>query len=60
MGKLIFIMVYTRPNIYFVILKLSQYISDPGVHYNLAVKHVIHYLHNIINFQLRYRPTTHG
>ena len=49
-----------RPDIYFIILKLLQYMSDPSVYYDLAVKHVIRYLHSIINFQLRYGPTTHG
>jgi hypothetical protein len=44
----------TRPDIYFVVNTLSQYMVEPiHVHW-IAAKHVLRYLHGTIGYGLRY------
>ena len=53
-GSLIYIMVGTRPDLCYVVTKLSQYISKPTkAHLGLA-KHVLRYLKGTMNFGLKF------
>ena len=42
--KIIYAIIYTRLDIYFVILELSQHISNPNINYKIIVKYLIKYL----------------
>ena len=55
-GSLLFAMVFTRPDIAFVIGKLSQYISDPAKHHGHSAKNLMRYLKSTIKQRLRYSP----
>jgi hypothetical protein len=50
-----FAIVYLRPNIYFAMLKLSQYISNLSIYYKAAVKHLLRYLRTIKAFRICYK-----
>ena len=53
-GSLIYIMVGTRPDLCYVVTKLSQYMSKPTkAHLGLA-KHVLRYLKGTMNFGLKF------
>ena len=43
-GSIMYAMVFTRPDIAFVLGKLSQYMSDPAEHHGHALKHLFRYL----------------
>jgi hypothetical protein len=51
-------MVYTRPDIAFILRKLSQYLKDPIEHHMSALKNLIRYLRSIITHYLKY--TSYG
>ena len=51
-----FTIVFTRPDIAFVIGKLSQYISDLVEYYSHALKNLIRYLQLTITQKIRYGP----
>ena len=57
MGKMMFSMVYTRPDICFSLSKLSQYMSDPSAAHDVAIKHVLRYLRGSYKLRLKYGPT---
>jgi hypothetical protein len=46
--------VLTRPNIVFILGRLSQYISDPAEHYGYVLKNLMHYLRTTITQKLHY------
>ena len=56
-GSIMFAMVYSRPDICFALSKLSQYISAPGAHHEVAVKQVLRYLRSTSTLRLCYGPT---
>ena len=43
-GSLMYIMLCTRPDIYFVMGVVSRYQSEPGEEHWIAVKHILKYL----------------
>lgn len=55
-GSLMFAMVTTRPDIAFVLGKLSQYMSDPAEHHGHALKALMRYLKSTVKQKLRYGP----
>ncbi|KAI0993721.1 hypothetical protein K3495_g14463 [Podosphaera aphanis] len=55
-GSLMFAMIMTRPDIAFVMGKLSQYMSDPAEHHGHALKHLMRYLRSTADQKIRYGP----
>ncbi|KAI0993914.1 hypothetical protein K3495_g14270, partial [Podosphaera aphanis] len=55
-GSLMFAMVLTRPDIAFILGKLSQYMSDPVEHHGHALKELFRYLRSTLSHKLRYGP----
>ena len=54
-GSLIYLMTVTRPDISYVVTKLSQFLSKPTkAHLNLA-KHVMKYLKGTIHYDLKFK-----
>lgn len=51
-GSLIYVMICTRPDICWIITKLSQYLSKPLQGYLVAVKHVLKYLKGTLDYEL--------
>jgi hypothetical protein len=49
-------MVFTRPDIAFVLGKLSQFMSDPEKHHGHALKNLLHYIKSTIKQKLRFGP----
>ena len=54
-GCLIYAMICTRPDICWIITKLSQYLSKPLKEHWVAVKHVLRYLKCTVDYELCYR-----
>lgn len=53
-GSLIYVMIGTRPDISYVVTKLSQFLAKPTKsHLNLS-KHVLRYIKGTLNFCLKY------
>ena len=50
-----FTMIYLRPDICFIMLKLSQYMSNLSIYYKVAIKHLLWYLCMIKAFRICYR-----
>ena len=44
-GSLMYVQVYTRPNLAYIVGMLGKYLSNPGVDHWKAVKRVMRYLH---------------
>ncbi|KAI0994853.1 hypothetical protein K3495_g13329, partial [Podosphaera aphanis] len=55
-GSLMFAMIMTRPDIAFVMGKLSQHMSDPAEHHGHALKHLMRYLRSTADQKIRYGP----
>jgi len=55
LGSLIYIMTCTRPDISWIVSKLSQYMSDPREKHMTAVKHVYRYLKGTKDLELCYK-----
>jgi hypothetical protein len=51
-GSTIHLMVYTRPDIAFVLGRLSQYMAKPAKHHSIALKNLIGYLRSTIKQKL--------
>ena len=56
-GSLIYIMTATRPDLCFVVNKLSQYMSKPTVTHLTMAKHVLRYLKGTIDHCLTFRKS---
>ena len=54
-GSLIYAMLCTRPDIYFVVGMVSRYQSDPGKKHWTAVKHIFKYLRRTRDYMLVYQ-----
>ena len=50
-------MIYTRPDIYFIVSRLSQFMSNPNTLHELAMKHLLRYLQGSSKLRLCYQPT---
>jgi hypothetical protein len=53
-GSLMYLASATRPDISFVMRKLSRYISNPGDDHWRALERVMHYLAGIIDYKIHY------
>ena len=52
-GSLMYL-VNTRPNIFYVVNALSQFMCEPKEIHLVAVKHIMRYLQGTLNFGLKY------
>ena len=59
-GGLIYLMMCTRPDICWIVTKLSQYLSSPLTVHWVAVKHALRYLKGTIDFELCYKKSKNG
>jgi len=59
-GSLIYAMTCTRPDICWIVTKLSQYLSRPMKEHWIAVKHVLRYLKGTLDYALCYRKCADG
>ena len=59
-GSLIYLMVCTRPDISWVITRLSQFLSKPLQCHMVSVKHVLRYLKGTAHYELCYRKNERG
>lgn len=55
-GSLMYAMIFTRPDIAFILGKLSQFMSDPAIHHGHAIKSLLRYLNSTIKTRIRYGP----
>lgn len=55
-GSIMYAMIFTRPDIAFVLGKLSQAMSEPAEHHGQALKHLFRYLKSTSTQKLRYGP----
>ncbi|CCE32516.1 uncharacterized protein CPUR_06376 [Claviceps purpurea 20.1] len=55
-GSVMYAMIFTRPDIAFVVGKLSQFMSDPAKHHGQALKSLLRYLKSTIKTKIRYGP----
>ena len=56
-GSLIYAMTCTRPDLSFVVMKLSQNLSNPRACDLLLLKHVFQYIKKTIDYSLTFRKT---
>jgi hypothetical protein len=54
-SSIMFAIIYSRPDFCFMMSKLSQYISNPSVHYEAAVKYLLRYLRATKAFRICYK-----
>lgn len=57
-GSLIYLTTFTRPDLCFVVSKLSQHLAHPTDEYWVTVKHVLRYLKGAADKQLCFRMST--
>jgi hypothetical protein len=55
-GSLLYAMVFTCPDIAFVLGNLSQFMSDPAKHYGYTLKNLLRYIMSTIKQKLRFGP----
>ena len=55
-GKIMYAIIYTRPDICFATAKLSQHMSNPNTNHEITVKHLMRYLQNTYRLCLQYGP----
>lgn len=56
-GSLVYAVTYTRPDLYFVVVKLPQNLSNPRPSDLLLVKHVFQYVKKTLNYSLLFHKT---
>ena len=54
-GSLIYVMTCTRPDLSFIVSKLSQHLSDPKEQHMVTAKHVLRYLKGTVEQELCYK-----
>ena len=59
-GSLVYAMTCTRPDICWVVSRLSQFLSSPVQEHWTAVKHVLRYLKGTLRYELCYRKCDDG
>jgi len=57
-GSLVYLATATRPDISWIISKLSQYLEKPGAEHIAALKRVFRYIKGTKYFSLLYKPST--
>ncbi|CZS92418.1 related to TY4B TY4B protein [Rhynchosporium agropyri] len=55
-GSLMYAMIFTRPDIAFILGKLSQFMSDPAIHHGHGLKALLRYTKSTIKTKIRYGP----
>ncbi|TAQ86988.1 hypothetical protein B7494_g4697 [Chlorociboria aeruginascens] len=55
-GSLMYAIIFTRPDIAFILGKLSQFMSDPARHHDYVLKLLFRYLKLIVTTKLRFAP----
>jgi hypothetical protein len=55
-GCVMYAMIFTRPDIAFILGKLSQYMSDPAKPHGHALKSLLRYLKSTVKTRIRYGP----
>lgn len=55
-GSLMYAMIFTRPDIAFILGKLSQFMSDPAKHHGHVLKSLLRYLKSTVKTRIRYGP----
>jgi hypothetical protein len=55
-GSVMYAMIFTRPDIAFILGKLSQFMSDPAKHHGHVLKSLLRYLKSTIKTRIRYGP----
>lgn len=55
-GSLMYAMVFTRPDIAFVLGRLAQYMRDPAEIHGIALKNLMRYLRSTVKQKLRFGP----
>jgi hypothetical protein len=58
-GSVMYGMVYTRPDIAFLVGRLGQYMADPAEHHGHAMKGLLRYLRSTVAQKLRFGPSSH-
>ncbi|EED22594.1 conserved hypothetical protein [Talaromyces stipitatus ATCC 10500] len=53
-GALIYLMIYTRPDLAFALSRLSKFVQKPGIKYAAALKRVLRYLAGTQNLGIAY------
>jgi len=53
-GKLIYLIIYIKPDISFALRKLSQFISNPAEYYKQGVKALLRYIRFTANLEIIY------
>ena len=53
-GSLMYAMLYTRPDIYYVVGVVSRFQSNPGPDHWIVVKHILKYLRRTRDYMLVY------
>ena len=59
-GSLIYVMTATRPDLSFIVTKLSQFMSNPSSCHLYLAKHVLRYLKGTLDYKLRFRKSMQG
>ena len=59
-GSLIYAMVCTRPDLCWIVTKLSQHLDKPNKADWVMVKHVLHYLKGTLNYKIVYKKSEMG
>ena len=59
-GSLIYLATCTRPDLCFVVSRLSQHFANPTDEHGVTVKHVLRYLRSTIDKQLCFRKSSEG
>ena len=57
-GSLIYAMTCTRPDLCWIVTKLSQYLDKPTSEHHTAVKHVLRYIKGTVDYKLYFRKTS--
>ncbi len=55
-GSVMYAMIFTRPDIAFIVGKLSQFMSDPAKHHGHVLKSLLRYLRSTIKTRIHYGP----
>lgn len=56
-GSLIYVMTCTRPDLSFIVSKLSQYLSEPKEQHWVAAKHVLRYLKGTVDQEMCFKKS---
>ena len=59
-GSLIYLMTCTRPDIAYVVTKLSQYMCNPAIVYLNSAKNVLRYLKGTKHYSLKFNKSDHN